>query len=85
MDLTLRASNNHATVGSYINASHSLVMALELVLEYKLGAGLLVQFDIVVSCNRKGLAVGGEGMIGNRVVEKMVDFRTRHDGRCWLR
>jgi hypothetical protein len=57
-------------------------MALELVLEDKLGAGLLVQLDIVVSCYRKGLAVGGEGMIGYRVVEKMVDFRTRHDGQA---
>lgn len=78
---TLGASDNHATVGGDINTSHSLVMALEFILEDKFGSGFLVELDIVVSCNSKGLAIGGEGMVGNRVVKKVMNFRTRHIGR----
>lgn len=78
---TLRASDNHATVGGNVNTSHGLVMALEFILEDKFGSGFLVELDIVVSCNSKGLAIGGEGMVGNRVVKEVMNFGTRHGGR----
>ena len=78
---TLRASYNHATVGGNINTSHGLVMALQLILEDKFGSGFLVELDIIVSCDSKGLAIGREGMIGDRVVKEMMNFRARHVGR----
>jgi hypothetical protein len=36
------------------------------------------QFDIIVSCDCQCLSVGGEGMVGDGVVEQVVHFGARH-------
>ena len=53
-------------------------MTLEFISKYIFRAGLLIQFDVVVSGNCEGLTVGGEGMVGDGVVEEVENFRTRH-------
>jgi len=60
-------------------------MTSELVFELKAGAGARIQLDIVVSCHRERAAVGREGMVGNWVVEEVMDFGRSHDYHCGRR
>jgi hypothetical protein len=58
-------------------------MALQLIFEGKLVARALVQLDVVLACDGEGLSVSGEGVVGNRVVEEVVNFGAGHaGGRC---
>ena len=54
-------------------------MALKFVLESKLRARASVQLDIVVASHGHRLPVCGEGMVGDGVVEEVMDFWARHD------
>lgn len=74
----MRTSDDHAVVGSNVDARDRLVMALEFIFQDELGAGPFVEFDIAVSCDCEGLPVGGEGVVGNGMVEEVVDFWTGH-------
>jgi len=80
--LTLRASHNHAAMRRNIDTGHRLVMAFEFILEREFRAGSVIQFDIVVSCNGQRLSICGEGMVGDGMMEEVVDFGSRH-GRTW--
>jgi hypothetical protein len=61
-----------------IDASDRLVMSLELILKCEVASGPSVELDVDISRNCKCLPVGGEGMVGDRVVEEVVNFRTGH-------
>ena len=78
-DSTLRASHDHAAVRSNINACDGLIVAFQLIFEGEAIARVAVQFDIIVSCYSERLTVGREGVVGNGVVEEMVDFGSGHD------
>jgi hypothetical protein len=80
MARTLRASDDHAAVGSDVNACDGLVVAFELVFEGEAAACSSVELDIVVAGYSEGGVVGGEGVIGDGAVEKMVNFRRGHGG-----
>ena len=54
-------------------------MALQFILESEFAARALVQFNVIVSCDSEGGSIGGERMVGNWVVEEVVDFGTGHD------
>jgi hypothetical protein len=53
-------------------------MSLEFVLKCEVASRPVIELDINVSSNCEGLPVGGEGVIGDRVMEKVVDFWTGH-------
>ena len=76
--LTLRACHDHAAMRSYINASDGLVMSLELILKCKLAARPIVKLDVIVSGDCKCLPVSREGMVGDGMVEEMMDFWASH-------
>jgi hypothetical protein len=80
---TLGACYNLARVGSNVNSSDQLIMPAQLVLELKARASTRIELDIIVAGNGQSLAVGREGMIGNGVVEEVVDFGRCHV--CYLR
>jgi hypothetical protein len=67
-------------VGGTLGARHGLVMAGELVLQRVLCARAPVQVDVVVAGHGERLAVGGEGVVGDGVVEQVVDVRGGHGG-----
>ena len=54
-------------------------MARQLILELEAAARLLEEVDAVLTSYGQRLAVGGEGVVGNRVVEKVVHFGGGHD------
>lgn len=54
-------------------------MASKLIFESEFVAGSGVELDIVVFGDCQGLPVGGEGVIGNGVMEEVVDFWSSHD------
>lgn len=76
--LTLRASNNPATVQSNIHTGDSLIMAFELILELETIAGSSIKFNTGVSCYSQCLLVGREGVVGDGMVEEMVNFWSCH-------
>lgn len=76
--LTLRTSNDLAGIGRNVYACDRLVMPSEFILQFVSAAALLEQVDAVVASYGEGLAVGGEGMVCDGVVEEMVDFRASH-------
>ena len=53
-------------------------MTSQFILKRKALAASLVQIDIVLAGYGKRLAVGGEGVIRDGMVEEVVDFRRRH-------
>jgi hypothetical protein len=61
-----------------VDASDRLVMSLELILKCEVASGPSVELDVDISRNCKCLPVGGEGMVGDWVVEEVVNFRTGH-------
>lgn len=78
MKLTLRARDNAAGVWRNVEAGDSLVMPLQLVLQPEGISSLAVQFDGRVSCDGQGRPVGGEGVVGDGVVEEVVDLWRSH-------
>jgi hypothetical protein len=80
-ELTLRASHNLAGVGCNVYTGNRLVVTCQLILELISAASLLEQVDVVLAGYGKRLAVGGEGMVRNGMVEEVVDFGAGHDGR----
>ena len=66
---TLGASNNLSGVGRDVYSSDCLVMAGELVFQLEAFASSLVQVDVILSGDGKGLAISGEGVIRNWMVE----------------
>lgn len=75
---TLRASHNAPGVGGNVDAGDKLVMSLELVLELEGIADSAVELDLGVAGNSQGLAIGREGVVGDGVVEEMVDLGSSH-------
>lgn len=75
---TLGAGHDHATIWRNINTSDCLVVTFELIFQSEPVAGLAVQFNCVVFGYCQCLPIGGEGVIGNRVVEKVMNFRGCH-------
>ena len=75
---TLRACNNAARVRCNVDTRDQLIVALQLVLELEGIADLAIQLDGRIPGNRNGLAISGEGMVGDGVVEEMVDFGSSH-------
>jgi hypothetical protein len=80
-ELTLRASHNLAGVRCNVYTGNRLVVTCQLILELISAASLLEQVDVVLAGYGKRLAVGGEGMVRNGMVEEVVDFGAGHDGR----
>ncbi len=75
---TLRASHNHAAVWSDVYTSNSLIVAFQFVLKREFGPSPVVEFDIVIASDRKSLPVSREGMVGDGMVEEVVDLWARH-------
>lgn len=78
----LRTCNNLAGIGRNVDACHRLVMSLELIAQLELVARPLIQVHCVLAGDGEGLPVGGEGVVGDGVVEEVVDFRGCHGGGC---
>lgn len=75
---TLRASHNLPASGGDIDRSDGLIVSLQHVLNRKVISGPLVKLDIAVSCHGQGLSVCGEGVIGDRMMEEQMNFRSCH-------
>lgn len=76
----LRARDNLARARGDVNTSDQLVVSTELVLEGELRAIGGIQLDDIVAGNSEALAVGGEAVVGDRVVEQMVHLGSGHCG-----
>lgn len=76
--VTLRASYDAAAVWRNVDTSDRLVMALELVLELKGISDLAVELDARVSCHGEDAVVGREGVVGDWVVEQVVNLGSSH-------
>lgn len=73
------ASDDHAGIGSNIDTSHGLVMALQLILQCEIGAGSVVEFHHIVPSHSERLSISGEGVVCDWVVEEVVNFWARHN------
>ena len=60
-------------------------MSLKFVLKYEIVSRLSIQLDSDVASDCKCLAVGREGMVGNGMMEQVVDFWTGHDEPMGMR
>lgn len=59
-------------------------MALQLILELETIPTSTIELNTGVSCNCESLSVRREGVIGNGMVEKVVNFWSCHDVCRWL-
>lgn len=75
---TLRACYNPPTFQRNINASNRLIMTLQLIFELESIARASIKLDPDVSCNCQRLFVGGEGVIGDRIMEELVNLGSGH-------
>lgn len=75
---TLRTRNDHATMRGNIDAGDRLVMSLELILKSEVASRPSVELDVDIPRNCKCLPVGGERVVGDWVVEEVVNFRASH-------
>jgi hypothetical protein len=75
---TLGARHNHATIRGNVDSSNGLIMSLEFVLKCEIASGPAVELDIDVPSNRECLPVSGEGVVGDWVVEQVVNFWISH-------
>jgi hypothetical protein len=75
---TLGTSDDLAALGRDIYRSHGLIMSFELVFQGKLVARSTVELDVVVSSDGDGLAVGGEGVVSDRMMKQVVNLRGSH-------
>lgn len=55
-------------------------MTLQLVLELERIASPAVELDGIVTGNSESLLIGREGVVGDWVVEEVVNFGVRHGG-----
>lgn len=76
----LRAGHDTAAVRGDIDTGDELIVAAELILEAELVALLGVELDIVGAGDGEGVAVGGEGVVGNGRMEQVVHFGRGHVG-----
>lgn len=82
-DRTLRARHNAATVRGNINTGDRLVMALQHICQLESISSLAVQLNRRVSGNSQSCMVGRERVVGNGVVEKVVNFGSSHFCGSW--
>lgn len=79
----MRACHNLARIRRNIHTRDSLVMACQLILQLEFPTLSLVQVDVVFAGYGERLAVGGEGVVRDGVVEEVMDFWGGHFvGRC---
>lgn len=71
---TLGAGDDLARVGRNVDGGYGLVVADELVDGGEAIAGALVELDLVFAGDGKLGAVGGEGVVGDGLVEEEVGF-----------
>lgn len=76
----LRAGHDALAVRGDVDAGDQLVVATELILKAELVALLRVQLDIVGAGDGESVAVGGEGVVGDRRMEEVVHFGRGHVG-----
>jgi len=81
-DHALGASHDPAGRRGDVDASDGFVVAAEFIDEFELGGFLAVELDVVLAGYCESFAIGGEGVVGDRGVEEVVDFRGGHGG--WL-
>ena len=74
----MRASHDHPTSRSNVDTGDGLVMAFEFIFQGELVARFAVKLDVVVASNCECLPVCRERVIGNRVVEQMMDLWGGH-------
>ena len=74
----LRAGDNLARVGGNVDAGNELVVTAQLIFQSEAGAIGRVQLDCVVASDGESLAVGREGVVGDGMVEEVVDLRSGH-------
>ena len=74
----MRASDDAPAVGSNVHAGDGFVVPFQLVLELEGIAHLPVELDGRVPSYGKGLVVRRERVVGNGVVEQVVDFGGSH-------
>ena len=67
---------------SDVYSSDCLVMTFQFIFEHEFGPGSAVELDVVVSSDCECLTVCREGVVGDGVVEEMVDFGARHVEIC---
>ncbi len=77
---TLRARHNAAGVRRNIDARHSLVVAFELILQLERTSNPAIKLDRRVLGHCESRAIGGEGVVRDGVVEKMVNLGGGHLG-----
>ena len=78
---TLRARNNLAGNGSNVDARNRLVVARQLVLQLVGAAAFVEEVDVIVAGHGECVAVGGEGVVGDGMVEQVVDVWASHSNR----
>lgn len=75
---TLRASDNSSAVQSNVHTGDRLIMTLQLVFQLKSSPGSSIELNSGVSCNSQRLLVSREGVVGDGMVEEVVDFWSGH-------
>lgn len=78
------AGDDLAAVGSYVDAGDGLVVPAQLIGEDEGVAGAGVELDIVLARDGDGLAVSGEGVVGDGAVKEVVDFGSGHLGELFV-
>ena len=76
--LTLRAGYNAPALGGNINTGYSLVVSLQLIQQLERVARPAIELDVVVSGDSKGGMVGRERVVGDGIVEEMVNLGIGH-------
>jgi hypothetical protein len=61
-----------------IDASDCLIMSFKLILKSEVASRPSVELDVDIPRNRKCLLIGGEGVVGDWVMEEVVNFRAGH-------
>jgi hypothetical protein len=82
---TLGTRHNHATGRCYVDSSNGLIMSLKFILKCEIVSGLAIQLDINIASDCECLPVGGEGMVGNWMMEQVVDLWAGHDELMCMR
>lgn len=76
--ITLRASHNTPGAQRNVHARHRLIVSLQLILELPSVPGPSIELNASVPCDSQGIFVGREGMVGDGIVEEMVNFGSGH-------
>ena len=78
---TLRTGDDASRVGRNVYTGDRLVVSLELILQSKSLFSPAVELNGRVASDGQRLTIGREGVVGDGVVEKMVNFGRRHGGQ----